>query len=582
MKNKEKLIRYCIYIILIVGLTVCVAMLFSQVRLMIFELAERVAQRKTSQYQEWQRALLSYAMGGIFFLILFGYCLLTASGKRLANEIKSEIRDCLAKIDWRSFIKPVLVMSGIYLLGILTIIRANFSYTDDLKRAIEGFRRWYDWSRYVSEFSSIFVHGDTNLTDISPLPQLLAVLLLSISSVLLVYVIADKKITVTRLLASIPLGLSPYFLGCLSFKFDAPYMALSVLASIVPFLFITHKKAFFFCSVVSLLIMCMTYQAASGIYPMIAVVLCFRYWNTREKTNNEVLSFLGRSVFAFCFAMLVFNFFLMKPYLRDDYYTSTAMYPVSHLLSGTWSNIKDYALIVNSDWGIIWKTCIILICILFIIKSFNISAQGKIYSFFVSIIVIGVSFILSYGFYVLLAKPIYLPRALIGFGSFLAILCIYVISDYNRIATIVVIALNWCLFVFAFSYGNALADQARYAEFRINILLHDLSALYPTQGGMQIQLKNSIDYTPSVKNIAKHYPVIERLVPRRLGGDNYWDTYYFANYFNFNQSEKTNITVNSPNENPISFDSVDLPVVLDSYYHTIQSDGNYILVVLKH
>lgn len=37
--------------------------------------------------------------------------------------------------------------------------------------------------------------------------------------------------------AVVPLGLSPWFLECFSYKFDSPYMALSVLASVIPFIF---------------------------------------------------------------------------------------------------------------------------------------------------------------------------------------------------------------------------------------------------------------------------------------------------------------------------------------------------------
>ena len=272
-----------------IGLMVCIAVLFPQVRQMIIDLAVQVLHKEPSSYQTWLKVLLSFAIGGICFILFFNFCTLTGSGRVLVRQVKQEIKDCLSEIDFRSFVKPGLVMFGVYLLGILTIIRADFSYLDDLGRSSDGSRGWYYWSRYVSEFSSILVHGDTNLTDISPLPQLLAILILSISSVLLVYVIGNRKITLMRLFASIPLGLSPYFLECLSFRFDAPYMALSILASIVPFLFITRKKAFLVCSAVSLLIMCMTYQAASGIYVLIVIILGFRDWISREKADKDIL-----------------------------------------------------------------------------------------------------------------------------------------------------------------------------------------------------------------------------------------------------------------------------------------------------
>jgi hypothetical protein len=517
-------------------------------------------------------------MGGICLILLFDYCTLTASGKTFYKSMKQEIKDCLAAIDFRSLYKPILILSVVYLLGILTIIRANYLYIDDLGRAVEGFRKWYNWSRYVSEFASVFVHADTNLTDISPLPQLLASLLLAISSVLLVYVMGNRKITIVRLLASIPLGLSPYFLECLSYKYDAPYMALSILACIFPFLFIARRKAFLFCSVVCLLVMCMTYQAASGIYMLIVLILCFQDWNSRKKTNKEMLSFLWLAGLAFCLAMVCFKFFFMKSteYLYDEYGFSSNMHSISQMLPGIWINIKTYAITIYHDLGLIWKIGIIVVCIVFVIKSVSTSLQMKMLSLFISILFIGLSFVLSYGIYWFLTNPLYSLRGLYGFGAFLAVLGVYVVSDYKKWTIVPVLALSWSFFTFAFSYGNALADQARYEEFRISILLRDLSVLYPDTEEMSIQLQNSIDFTPSIKNISKHYPIIERFGIKRFYG--YWG-FYYLNYFNYNQST---LTANIPIFIHYDFSDLNLPVVLDSYYHTIQCDGKHLLITLKH
>jgi len=580
--QKNKIGNNIIIILSGIGLVACIAILFPQVRRMILDYAiEHIMHSETSTYQTWLKVLLSYAMCGICCILFFDYCTLADSGRLLVQKVKQEIKDCWSEIDFRSFLKPSLLLSVVYFLGILTIIRANVLYGDDIGRSAEGFRRWYNWSRYASEFLSIFIHGDTNLTDISPLPQLLTVIILSISSLLLVYVIGKKKITAVRLLASIPLGLSPYFLECLSFRFDAPYLALSILASVVPFLFIARRKAFLFVSVVSLLIMCMTYQAASGIYIMIVLVLCFQYWNSREKTNKEIISFLGITAFAFCFALLFFKFFIVRPIGLDaERYVTTTVFPLSNIIPGVLGNIKEYAMTINRDLGMIWKTGIAIVLLFFITKSIYSSAQKKILSFFISILVIVLSSFLSFGVYYLLEAPLFEPRAFVGFGVFLAIVCIYVVSDYKKIASIVVLALNWCFLVFAFSYGNAFADQARYAEFRITILLHDLGGLYPNAGreDLSIQLKNSIDYTPIVKNIAKHYPVIERLIPTRLLENGAWYDYYYLEYFNYISVKMTNYAVGAYTD----FNTLDLPVVLDSYYHTIQSDGKHILIILKH
>ena len=563
--------------ILIIVFIVCVAVLFPQVRQMIFGfLAEHVIHKETPINPIWNEIFFKFAITGIFFILFFIYCIFTGSGKLLVEKVKQEINDCIAEIDFRSLLKPSLILFGVYLLGILTIIRANFLYKDDVWRATEGLRVWINWSRYITEFFSIFVHADTNLTEISPLTQLLAIFLISVSSVLLVYILT-RKITVIRLLASIPLGLFPYFLECLSYKFDSIYMALSVFVCIFPFLFIARKKAFLLVSIISLLIMCMTYQPSSGIYMLIVVILCFQYWNRKEKSNKEILSFLGLSAFAFCFAMLFFRFFLMKPVSSDDVYAFTTMHPISQIISGTLNNIINYAKIINNDLGVIWKIGIVLVLLFFITKAIHMTAQKKIFSFFASILFIVLSFILSYGVYSLLALPLFYPRALYGFGVFLAIMCIYIVSDYKKIAVISVLALNWCFLVFAFSYGNALADQKRYREFRIGLLLNDLNTLNLEQGEEKklIQIDNFIEFTPLVKNIAKHYPVIEKLVSYKL--NDFTDYFYFLIYFNYDQFS----IEYAMKHNIVDFNDLNLPVVLDSYYHTIQSDGNRVLIVLK-
>jgi len=577
---KKKILKYGIYAVLIIGLILCIALLFPQVRQGFIELTERMIHRKIQFYQIWYKMLLSYAMGGIFLIVILGYCLLTVAGKTLVREVKNEIRDSLAAIEWRFFTKPVLLMSGIYLFGIISIIRANFYYLDDGWRSVVGERGWYQWSRYVTEISSIFIHADSRLTDISPLPQILAIFILAVSSVLLVYVLNDKKITTTGLLASIPVGLSPYILECLSFKFDSPYMALSVLASIVPFLFLARKKAFIFCSVVFLLVMCMTYQAASGIYLLIMLVLGFNDWNGKRKANRGVLLFFGRAILSFCAMLVIFKLFLLKPI---NSYAASEMFPLTQMFSGISTNLQNYMRMINSDFGFIWKGIIGIVFCFFLVKSVYSSARNKMISFIAAVVLLCFLFILSYGVYLVLEHPLFSTRAMYGFGVMLGIVSISVVSNFNKIAKISALALSWCFLVFALSYGNALADQIRYANFRATILLQDLSALYPDKNDSEIaiQLKNTIGFTPVVKNIGMHNPVVYRLVTPMIEEDNSFASLYLLSYFKYAPISAANFTKPILISEPVDFTTLNLPIVKKTYYHTIRSDGKRILVELN-
>ena len=135
--------------------------------------------------------------------------------------------------EYRFLLKPTLILSAIYLLAMSAILRANFYYYDDIQRACWGWPEW-GFSRHLSNILSKFLHAEAYLSDISPLPQLLAILIISFASVIAVYLITEeKRFSFWHFVAAIPIGLSPYFLECLSYKYDSPYMALSVLFSVV-------------------------------------------------------------------------------------------------------------------------------------------------------------------------------------------------------------------------------------------------------------------------------------------------------------------------------------------------------------
>ena len=180
--------------------------------------------------------------------------------------------------------KPYLILVVLILTAMIPLLMANFNYLDDLGRTAIGYRLWDNYSRYISEYASVLVHAGTHLTDISPLPQMLAACIMAAASLMVIFCLKDehRAISVFDLIAVLPLTLSPYFLECLSYKFDAPYMAFSVFASVFPVWVYTHCGRgipFLISSMAGTLCMCLSYQAASGIYPMLIVWTAFSLWN---------------------------------------------------------------------------------------------------------------------------------------------------------------------------------------------------------------------------------------------------------------------------------------------------------------
>jgi hypothetical protein len=568
------LMRYGICAVSFAGILCSVMVLFPEIQLFIIHLAEKyLIHRKVNFYDQWMYTLSAWAKGCLSLIIIFDFFTITKKGNMIFREITEEIKIHLSRIKFSLFIKPFLFVSGVYLFGYISIFRADFSYVDDLDRAIEGYHGWNGWSRHLADILSIFIHADTNLTDISPLPQMLAALIIGACTVLLVYILQDmrmlqdRELSFAALIAGIPLGLSPYFLENISYKFDAPYMALSIFFSILPFIFTGTKKAFVFSSIISLLIMCMTYQASSGIYIILTLLLCFRDWNYKGKTIGEILSFAASAAFSFCFSMIFFRIIFMVPSFGSGF--STEMLAPNQLVPGILFNLKTYIITINNDFGLIWKIIIALICVLFVFQTGGRSSPKRPAAFIVSAAFIIMAFFLSYGVYFMLKNPSYQPRALLGFGVFIAAISICVSSGHNRTGVISVLMLNWCFMVFAFSYGNALADQKRYTNFRVEILLHDLSGLFPgrNKSQMPIRMENRIGFGPVTENISEHYPIIKRLIP---DNQHYHLYIYLSEYFHWGEGV-------SENEAPS-----DMPVVFDSYYHTIRSDGEHIGVIFKN
>jgi hypothetical protein len=150
--------------------------------------------------------------------------------------MENKLKDLTAKVHW--VWKSVCILFGLYTIAISAILRANIYYGDDTGRALSGYNNWNTDGRYLSYIMAWGIHGDQYLTDISPLPQLIALFFLALTGVILLYLITGRKrYSFLELWATIPIALTPYFLNCLVYKYDSPYMALSVLASVIPLLF---------------------------------------------------------------------------------------------------------------------------------------------------------------------------------------------------------------------------------------------------------------------------------------------------------------------------------------------------------
>ncbi|MDR0596396.1 MAG: glucosyltransferase domain-containing protein, partial [Clostridiales Family XIII bacterium] len=419
--------------------------------------------------------------------------------------------------NFRPLLKPALYSFFMYIVAISAILRANFNYVDDMGRSLSGYRIWDTSSRYVNQWLSVLLHTDNHLTDISPLTQVLAAGVIAAGSVALVYILSDGRVTVPKLIAALPLGLSPYFLCCISYKFDAPYMAMSVTASIVPFVFANSRRWLFGAvSVGCLLVMCMSYQASSGIYIMLLIVLCFREWNEKGQRSRDGVKFLLYGGALYVLSLLIYKLFFMHPV--NSYY-STDLFPPAAFLPGVAANLGKYISSIEAASNPLWTALTIAVAVLFVVVLVANSKRRRAAALFSSLGILALMFFVSYGIYLAMQGPQFATRALLGAGALLAVLCVTAVRVRPRPLALPVFALCWCFFVFSFTYGNALAEQKDYVDFRTDILAADLGRAFPTEDltKMTMRIEGTAGYAaPIEKNIALRYPVIKTMVPVQL------------------------------------------------------------------
>jgi hypothetical protein len=470
------------------------------------------------------------------------------------------------------YIKTFLSLFGIYIVALSAIMKANFNYIDDVARVASGDSGWEDFGRYINNGLSVIIHAGTYLTDVSPLTQIIAVLFMSLAGVCVINVFEkDKIFNISNVVAVLPLGLSPYFLSCFSFKYDSPYMALSVLVSVLPLLFVEWGSGFYaMMSVIGNLGMCLTYQASSGIYPLMVLFKVYVDINEGKTLKNEG-KFICISACSYLAPLAIFYAFINL--FKDNGYVSTDTAVGEGLINKCLVNYRHYYSNVYHDFKPFWLVCIAFIIVGFIYVTVKHTNRKKVESVAMAVVTVFAGILICFGVYPFLKNAIFSPRAMYGFGVFVALMAIN-ITKYEKeyIEKSICIILSWCFFVFSFTYGNALAEQQRYTEFRINMVISDLNNLeiMNTNNEKTLVLDGNIGKSPIIRNMLDDYPIIDRLVPSTFASLGGWSEVYFRQYFDIRNIVSGEIDSEE-----------ELPVLVDTMYHTIKGNEDIVLIELK-
>lgn len=483
----------------------------------------------------------------------------------------------------RFLLKPVLVMFCIYLVGISAIILAGAHYADDAARTNYGYAGWSAFSRYSSTVLSHGLHADNYLTNIAPLPQILAAGILAVTSVFLVCLVSGREIFkenwtkwILKIVAVVPLALCPYMLECLSYQYDSIYMALSVFFAVMPFLFYRKKKwMFIVASVVGILGVCTTYQASIGIYPMVMIFVAMRDWSMGIQKNKEIIKNILISAGVFLITLVVFQKVLMT---TKDVYVSNEIPGIAEFFPSLFSHLGHYMELLFSDFRILWLALIGILMLLFVILYALRSKKNKVLAVVVGIVGLFLMALSTYILYAALDKPLYTTRAMYAVGALIAIMGVYIVSgEFSKrilmVVAVPVVMLSWCFFAFSFTYGNALKEQDTFRNMQVDMVISDLNGILKDGEMRKIQATGQIGFAPAISHMPeKNYYILRRLLKSSYGADVPWMAYRLT------EASGLSNLVYDPN---VNLTNKDLPILKETALYIIYGDTESILVKFK-
>lgn len=471
----------------------------------------------------------------------------------------------------------LLTIFVIYFFTLTIISSVNYPYIDDINRQRSGATGFAEsYSRWGSEILSWIFNGSRHLTDMGLTSSILTTVILTITSLIVVAVLTSIQFNWYAVVLSTLIGLNPWFLQCVSFRFDSPYMALSVLFSVLPFLFWNKKRYFYIISYICLFLMCNTYQPSSGLYIVLFLAMILKYL----LQGTPLLLILRKSISSgiiYIMAVLTFKLeSLFNPLLNVG--PATELPQLRDIPDTVLKNTFEYLSTIRDQSAHIWILLTIILTFLFIIILACESHISKFLSLLYIVIYLILGAILSYGVLLVFLNDIssWNPRYSFGFAFFFIINLILMTSYFKNFLFVHLSKLMICVALyfflsFPFTYASCLHYQKDAFERQSIQLAADLKN-FVTVEKSKIYVNSFFKDSVICENTSQNYPILTKLVPSN-------STPYWPNFILFDTYSNLHTTIESFNP-----DEINLPqdqLIVSNYYWDIYELNNKFYVLMK-
>lgn len=422
--------------------------------------------------------------------------------------------------------KYLVLIAFIIFLCYLSLLRVDdYFYADDNIRKSSGGAYFKHLSRYLSEYLAYsFTIPFNKFFTISPLPQVLAVIILSFAGGILVKVFTDE-FTVLKAIAASIIGVYPFFYHNILYSFDAVFMGLSVLFAIIPLLAFNNLKLFSILTIVCTVVVLTTYQSSSGIFPALVIILLLqKYFVDRISLINSVKIFLAAFI-SYFIAILLFRFFIYKEF---NGHISTEALSIIELIPGIIKNSVTYLAYTKEMLGNNYILYFSIFVILYVVIRYTLEAKQKYLAVVVISVMIVISFVITAGLPILMKEYHLQIRYLIGINAYFAVLTLILVQYGNKLFKFFTVLFVINLLAIGNIMGNIINDQWQYDKFRITVGISELVPLLTNE--YKISFSGNPTNKVSFNQYNGKYPVLEALIYGRSNLNIYGKEKIFSRY----------------------------------------------------
>lgn len=413
------------------------------------------------------------------------------------------------------------------LVYIYPVISADRFYIDDMGRSLDGYLGWGQDGRPLTDIIMKCLSLGLPIIDVSPLNQILAVLAMSVTSVVYVSKYTENVTPLILGLASSLFIVQPFLLENLSYKFDSLPMALSAILLTIPFLIKGSNVITFIVSVLCITSSLAIYQATIGVFIIfsIANVVFSNYNNQVDDVKDSALRALQLAIGYLVYSLIVVKYFVTGAYASGHAsMIIESMNVIQTLLTNT-DRMFGYFSQAIEPYSSFFIGIFLLAVVFSVFRETRLHIQKNGYNNIFKLAVIVASpflvFLFSFLHLLTLEKPVFSARVFISLSAAMLFFGVLFLRNLRVLVSVILISiLLFAGLINSYAYGNAVKAQMKIDDLISASIYQDVNS-----SGLNFTSVSVLGTMPVARqrnNLGNRFPAIARMIPVYLNGDWPW------------------------------------------------------------